>query len=59
MTIEKYLNKNNKDFFKYGILAKCFGIIGKIFRSKKYMDKSVGYYDKRWDIMMTLLKEQK
>lgn len=57
MTIKQYLNKTNKNFFKYGVLAKYWGFIGKIFRSKKYLDKSVYYLDKRWDIMMDLLHE--
>ena len=37
MTIKQYLNKTNKNFFKYGVLAKYWGFIGKIFRSKKIL----------------------
>ena len=55
MTIGQYLNRTNKDFVKWGLLAKYYGIIGKIFRSKKYFDKSVEYLDKRWDVIMKLL----
>ena len=59
MTIGQYLNRTNKDFRMYGIQAKWFGLIGKLFKSKKYMDKSVYYLDKRWNIMTTLLEKQK
>ena len=58
-TIKQYLNKNDKNYFKYGVLTKYYGLIGKIFRSTKYLDKSVYYLDKRWDIMMNLLHNQK
>ena len=59
MTVGQYLNKTNKDFVKYGRLAKWYGFIGKLFGSRTYMDKAVYYLDKRWAIMMALLDEQK
>ena len=57
MTVEQYLNRTNKEFVGYGIKAKWFGLIGKLFKSKKYLNKSVYYLDKRWKIMTTLLNE--
>lgn len=57
MTIGQYLNKTEKNYWKYGFLAKYYGILGKIFRSKKYLDKSVYYLDRRWIMAMALLSE--
>jgi hypothetical protein len=56
MTIGEYLNRTNKDFVRYGRRAKWFAFLGKLTRSKKYIDKAVYYWDKRWKIMMDLLE---
>lgn len=57
MTIGEYLSKTNKDFKRYKFLANLYGTIGTIFKSKKCLDKSVYYLDKRWNMMMTLLNK--
>lgn len=59
MTLGQYCNRYEKGFFKYGILAEYYGLIGHIFKSKPYLDKSVEYLNKRWNIMMRVMKEQK
>lgn len=63
MTLGEYLNKNNKEFVKYGYLARWFEFIGKIyyklFGSFKYMDKSVYYLDKRWEIICLEIEKLK
>ena len=47
-------------FRLWGIAVKYYGFIGKIFKAKKYLDKSVYYMDKRWDMVMyTLTHEHK
>lgn len=56
MTIKQYLNRTNKDFVKYGFLSRWHGLIGCMFRSRKHMDKSVWYLDRRWEMMMTVMK---
>lgn len=54
MTIGQYCNRNVKGFFIWGVLAKFYGIIAKIFKSRKYQNKSVTYLDKRWDVMTAI-----
>lgn len=38
-------------FRLWGIAVKYYGFIGKVFKVKKYLDKSVYYMDKRWDMV--------
>ena len=48
MTVGQYLNKNHPDFRRWGILATYYGVLFKITRQMKWLDKSVEYLDKRW-----------
>lgn len=56
MTNKQYLNRTNKDFVKYGFLFWMHGLIGHMFRSRKHLDKSVWYLDRRWEMMTTVMK---
>lgn len=58
MTIGDYCNVTQKDFAKCGRRAKLYGLLGRIFRSKKFMDKAVYYLDKRWDMMIAVLDQE-
>lgn len=49
--------KNDIEFIKWGIAVKYFGLIGKIFKSEKHLDKSVYYMDKRWCMAMNKLRK--
>lgn len=42
-------------FVVWGIAANFYGYSGKIFKSRKLMDKSVMYFDKRWAYMIAKL----
>jgi hypothetical protein len=59
ITIGEYLRKTDKHFVKYGFLAHFWGLLGKVFRSRKCLDKSVHYMDLRWDMMMAVLHKNK
>lgn len=39
-------------FKSWGIAARFYGFIGKTFKAKKYLDRSVSFMDKRWDMVM-------
>lgn len=58
MTIGKYLNKNHPDFRRWGILAKFYWILFRITGQWKWADKNVEYLDKRWAVMMDLMKNE-
>lgn len=53
--VNKFKTKAQKrEFIKCGIFARYYSLIAKIFRSKKYLDKSVECLDKRWDIINSM-----
>lgn len=56
MTVKEMMtNEQRKEFIRWGITAKYYGVIGKLFRSMLYLDKSVYYLDKRWELMCDVL----
>ena len=56
MTVKDMMtNEERKNFRILGIKAKCYGMIGKAFKSFKYLDKSKYCLDKRWELMCMVL----
>lgn len=54
-TIGYYSRKQNPEFVKWGVLAKWYGFIGRIFNNWTWRVKSVEYLDKRYEVMMQVI----
>lgn len=54
---EMMTNDQRKQFIKWGIKSKCYILIGRIFKSTKYINMSVYYLDKRWELMDDVLRK--
>lgn len=39
---------------KLGFWARWYSLMARLFRSRKYLDKSVECLDKRWEILMNM-----
>ena len=57
MTVKDMMtNEQRRQFIKWGVKSKYYGVIGHVFKSIKYLNKSVDYLDKRWALMSDVLR---
>lgn len=58
LTVRQYCAMKDIRFVTWGFLAEWYRILGITFRNSKWLNKSVDYLDKRWDMMVRVLENK-